>query len=36
MNFIHAATTLPRRVDEALELAYSRLAVYLDVESSGN
>jgi hypothetical protein len=36
MNFIHAVTTLPRRVDDALELANTRPAVYLDLESSGN
>ncbi len=36
MNFIHAVTTRPRRVDDALELAISRLAVYLDLESFGN
>lgn len=33
---IHAVTTLPRRVDDALELANSLPAVHLDRESSAN
>jgi hypothetical protein len=36
MKFIHAVTTLPRRLGNALELANTRPAVYLDLESSGN